>query len=129
VYAIDKAKKLTTIAKASELGAPNGSTRRARRRGSPRSARASLYALDAKGKKTEAQKLPKGSLDGIVALPAATCSSRAGRRTRSTAASRRRLHSVVENVKSPADIGYDTRRTRVLVPLFESNEVQAYEIK
>ena len=36
---------------------------------------------------------------------------------------------VIENVKSPADIGYDTKRGRVLVPLFESNEVRAYDLK
>jgi hypothetical protein len=31
---------------------------------------------------------------------------------------------VLENVEAPADIGYDARRDRVLVPLFNTNEVR-----
>jgi hypothetical protein len=31
--------------------------------------------------------------------------------------------AVVENVPSPADIGYDTKRRRVLIPLFTKNQV------
>jgi hypothetical protein len=32
-------------------------------------------------------------------------------------------------VKSRVDIGYDTKRGRVLVPLFIENEVRAYALK
>jgi hypothetical protein len=31
--------------------------------------------------------------------------------------------------KSPADIGYDTRRSRVLVPHFLENTVEAYDLR
>ena len=31
--------------------------------------------------------------------------------------------AVVENVKSPADIGYDTKRHRLLIPIFQGNTV------
>jgi hypothetical protein len=36
---------------------------------------------------------------------------------------------VIEDVKSPADISYDAKRGRVLVPLFQENEVRAYDLK
>jgi len=37
--------------------------------------------------------------------------------------------AVIEDVKSPADLGYDTKRSRLLVPLFEKSEVHAYDLK
>jgi hypothetical protein len=89
-----------------------------------------LYAIDAQGRKTDAQKLPKGRLDGIVVLPGGDLlvSSWEGN------AVFRGKHGgdftpAIENVKSPSDVGYDTKRSRALVPLIESNEVQAFEIK
>src|SRR5207248_11288154 len=36
---------------------------------------------------------------------------------------------VLENQKSPADIGWDKKRSRVLVPHFMENTVEAYDIK
>jgi hypothetical protein len=32
-------------------------------------------------------------------------------------------------VKAPADIGLDTKRKRILVPLFLDNAIEAYDIK
>ena len=130
VYAIDKAKKITTIAKARELGAPNGLLPSGDKIWVTTFGSGELYALDAKGKKTQAQKLPKGSLDGILRLPNGDLlvSSWEG-----NAIYRGKpggdFTPVIENVKSPADIGYDTKRNRVLVPLFESDEMRAYDIK
>jgi sugar lactone lactonase YvrE len=130
VYAIDKAKKLTTIAKGKELGNPNGLYSAGEKTWVVTFGSGELYALDAKGKKTDAQKLPKGSLDGIVALPSGDLliSSWEGNEVfRGKPGGD--FTPAIENVKSPADIGYDTKRARLLVPLFESNEVQGYEIK
>jgi sugar lactone lactonase YvrE len=130
IYAIDKSKKLTTIAKAKDLAAPNGLYSAGDKVWVASFNSTELYALDAKGKKGDAQKLPKGSLDGIVALPGgdilvASWDANAVYRGKPGGD----FTPVVENVKSPADIGYDTKRSRLLVPLFESNEVQAYEVK
>ena len=130
VYALDKAKKLTTIAKAGELGAPNGLLSSGDKIWVATFGSGELYALDSKGKKTNAQKLPKGTLDGIVRLPNGdllVSSWEASAVYRGKPGGD--FTPVIENVKSPADIGYDTKRNRVLVPLFESNEMQAYDIK
>jgi sugar lactone lactonase YvrE len=130
VYSIDKAKKLTTIAKAKELGAPNGLYVAGDKTWVATFGTNELYSLDAKGKKGDVTKLPKGSLDGIVALPGGdllVSSWEAGAVFRGKPGGD--FTSVIDNVKSPADIGYDTKRGRLLVPLFESNEVQAFEIK
>jgi hypothetical protein len=36
---------------------------------------------------------------------------------------------LIADLKSPADIGYDTKRGRLLVPLLLENTVLAYELK
>jgi len=83
-----------------------------------------IYSVDAKGKQQKGQKLPKGQCDGIVdlALGDFLVSSWEGQ-----AIYRGRLggewKAVVENVKSPADIGYDTKRHRILIPVFQGNTV------
>jgi sugar lactone lactonase YvrE len=130
VYSIDKAKKLTTIAKAKDLGAPNGLYVAGDKTWVATFGTNELYSLDAKGKKGDVTKLPKGSLDGIVALPGGdllVSSWEANAVFRGKPGGD--FTPVIENVKSPADIGYDTKRGRLLVPLFESNEVQVFEIK
>lgn len=130
VYAIDKTKKVTPIAKAAELGAPNGLLPMGDKTWVVTFGSGELYSLDAKGKKGDAQKLPKGSLDGILALPSGDLLvSSWDANTVYRGKPGGDFTPVIENVKSPADIGYDPKRMRVLVPLFESNEVQAYELK
>lgn len=81
-----------------------------------------IYAVDAKGKQAKGQKLPKGQLDGIVQLDGGDVlvSSWEG-----SAIYRGKpggdWKAVVENVTSPADFGYDTKRHRILIPVFQGN--------
>jgi hypothetical protein len=127
VYQIDKAKKVSTIARSKELGNPNGVYVVGDKIWVVAFGSGELYALDAKGKRSGVQKLPKGSLDGIVALQGGdllVSSWDASAVYRGTPGGD--FAVVVEDVKSPADIGYDTKRARVLVPLFDKNEVHAY---
>ena len=80
--------------------------------------------VDAKGKQEKGQKLPKGQLDGIVTLDGGDVlvSSWEG-----SAIYRgqpgKEWKPVVENVKSPADIGWDSKRHRILIPVFMGNTV------
>src|SRR5581483_4157084 len=82
-----------------------------------------LYSID-NGKKANVVKLPQGQLDGLVPLIDGTflISSWEGSDVyRGPAAGP--FTVVVENVKSPADIGYDTKRYRLLIPHFQENRV------
>ena len=36
---------------------------------------------------------------------------------------------VVQNVKGPADIGWDSKRSRILVPRFLEDEIDVFELK
>jgi hypothetical protein len=38
------------------------------------------------------------------------------------------MTKLITGVASPADIGYDTRRNRVLIPLFMGNAIEVYAI-
>jgi hypothetical protein len=131
VYQIDKAKKVTPIAKGKELANPNGLLAVGDKIWvSSFGSVGELYALDAKGKKTDAQKISKGSLDGIVGLQGgellvASWDASAIYRGKPGGD----FSALVEDVKSPADIGYDNKRARILVPLFEKSEVHAYDLK
>ena len=76
------------------------------------------------------QKLPKGALDGVVGLPngemlVSSWDANGVYRGKPGGA----FSLAIEGVKAPADIGFDPKRSRVLVPLFHDNEVRAYDVK
>jgi hypothetical protein len=130
VYAIDKDKKLSTISKSKDLGGPNGILATGDKMWVVSTGSGELYSLDAKGKRDNITKLPKGTLDGIVMLGTAdflVSSWDASAVYRVKPAGEAKM--VIEDVKSPADISYDKKRSRVLVPLFNENEVRAYDLK
>ncbi|HVH41756.1 MAG TPA: hypothetical protein VM925_05415 [Labilithrix sp.] len=88
-----------------------------------------LFWIDAHGKLNDIQKLPEGALEGIVAVgDELLVSSRAA-----SAILRGRLNGkwriAIGDVRSPADIGYDRTRRRVLVPLFTEDEVRIYDLE
>jgi sugar lactone lactonase YvrE len=83
-----------------------------------------IYTLGAGGQVEAVRNAPKGQLDGVVVLAngALLISSWAASAVYEiTAAGRASV--AVPNVKAPADIGYDGRRRRVLIPLFQDNIV------
>jgi sugar lactone lactonase YvrE len=88
-----------------------------------------LYQLD-HGKKKNVATLPKGSLDGLVLLDDGTflVSSWDGKAVyRGPAAGP--FQTVLDNVNAPADIGYDSKRNRLLVPHFMDSIVTIHELK
>lgn len=123
IYWIGKDDKVKTVIKDKSLGSPNGIV--AGEAGAVwvvTFGSGEIYAVDAKGKKAKGQKLPKGQNDGVVVLPtgdflvsswegSAIYHGKPGGEWR----------AVVENVQSPADIGYDTKRKRILIPVFMGN--------
>jgi sugar lactone lactonase YvrE len=133
VYAIDRTKKVTTIAKGTDLGQPNGLLAISDKIWVVTWGTGELYSLDANGvngKKADAQTLPKGQLDGIVSIGGGDLliSSNEGREIfRGKPGGE--FRSVITDVESPADIGYDDKRMRVLVPLIEKSEVRVYDIR
>jgi sugar lactone lactonase YvrE len=81
--------------------------------------------LEAKaGALTTLAKLPKGGLDGLVGLPDGrwAVSSWEGKAVYAGALEGP-FETLIADVTSPADIGFDSKRARLLVPIFTGNEV------
>lgn len=88
-----------------------------------------LYSVTG-GKKANAVKLPKGSLDGLVRMPdgsflVSSWESNSIFRGSQNAP----FQEVITGVTSPADIGYDTKRHRVLVPHFTESKVTIHDLQ
>ncbi len=71
------------------------------------------------------QKLPEGSLDGLIRIGDGSflISSWAGQSIYQGPSSGP-FKTVVSDVKAPADIGWDNKRNRVLIPLFEDSKLR-----
>lgn len=74
--------------------------------------------------------LPAGQLDGVVRTSDGTLfvSSWEGQAVYRVSPDGA-VSTVVENVEAPADIGWDTRRQRLLIPLFNGNRVEVREVR
>lgn len=89
-----------------------------------------LWPLELKTKKQgAATKLPQGMLDGVVGLPGgevlvSSWAASAVYRGKPGGT----FTTVIENVAAPADIGFDSKRNRVLVPRFSDNLVEAWAL-
>lgn len=83
-----------------------------------------LYRLNKKGEREQVTALPKGGLDGIVRLSDGTLlvsSWEAGAIFRGRPGGT--FEPILSNLTSPADIGLDTKRNRVLIPSFLTDTV------
>jgi len=126
VYHIAKDGKVTARIKNKDLGGPNGVWVGAK--GSVwivTFVSGEIYEVDAKGKQGKAHKLPKGQLDGIVGLPDGDflVSSWEGKCVYRGKPGGE-WKEVVSGIESPADIGYDPKRKRVLIPVFTGDKLE-----
>jgi sugar lactone lactonase YvrE len=121
--------KAEKIARGKELKAPNGVETTGGNLWVVSFSANELYRLD-KGKKADVTTLPKGSLDGLVHMSDGSflISSWDGK-----AVYRGKPHGkftpIVENINAPADIGYDTKRGRLLIPHFMDNIVTIHNVQ
>ena len=85
-----------------------------------------VYRLNAAGRRTDLPKPPKGQLDGVVLFPngALLVSSWADSSVSRLNPGDTAWTKIVSGVQSPADIGYDTRRERLLIPVFQADRIE-----
>jgi outer membrane protein assembly factor BamB len=88
-----------------------------------------LYRLDEKGVKRDITPVPEGGLDGIIQVGDALYISS----WKGSAIYRGSLGGKFElafsELKGAADIGFDSKRKRVLVPRFLENALEVYDLK
>lgn len=133
LYVIDTTAKkpaLKTLLKSKDLHNPNGvlATRDTLYVVTFGAAEVQTYGLDGK-KKGEATTLPKGSLDGVIEVGDELLVSSWDGAAIYRGKPGGEFKQVAGDLKAPADIGYDPKRGRVLVPRFQDNKVEAWELK
>ena len=130
VYHIAKDGKVTARIKAKDLGNPNGVWHDGKGTlwvvtfGS-----GEIYSVDAKGKKSKPEKLPKGQLDGIVGMEGGEflVSSWEGKCVYRGKPGGE-WKEIVSGIESPADIDYDPKRKRLLIPGFTTNKLHIHQL-
>ena len=135
VYKIDtkaKTAKAVKVAKDKSLDKPNGLSISATNQVwvSPFSSN-NIYMLDDAGKKGTVVQLHGGGLDGIVDTGKHIIVSSWEKSTIYAAVSGSEpltFAPLIENVSSPADIGYDAKRNRLLLPRMMDNKVEIYQL-
>jgi hypothetical protein len=125
VYVVDKG-QAKVLAKGDDLGHPNGLLWANDRLWVVTFGSGEIYSLDRTGKKGDAQKLPKGALDGIIAVGDAIFVSSWEAQGVFKGKPAGNWDFVLSGLKAPADIGFDSKRSLILVPLFEDNAVEVY---
>jgi hypothetical protein len=128
VYVIDKG-HAKALAKSKDLGAPNGLLVTDKGVVVVTFGSGEVYVLDDKGQKQSVSKPPGGVLDGVVSLGDQLLVSSWETSTVYKGPLGGPFEAALTNQKSPADIGYDTKRGRVLVPHFLEDTVEVYDLK
>jgi sugar lactone lactonase YvrE len=91
---------------------------------------ASIYSINPQGGKENLITLPKGDLDGIKALKkGALLISSWDLGGIYLIKPNKEIKVIAENLSSPADIGFDSKRNLVLVPLLNKNQIQIFPLK
>jgi hypothetical protein len=127
-----KGDKVTPLIKGKDLGHPNGvlsipdPEALARHTGAAwvvTFGSGEIFRVDPDGKKQAAQKLPTGQLDGIVAFDGDLLVSSWEGSAIYRGKPGGEWKPIVEHIKSPADIGFDGKRRRLLIPSFQGNQL------
>ncbi|MGD8320413.1 MAG: hypothetical protein PVJ02_08165 [Gemmatimonadota bacterium] len=129
VYRLIDDDRIVAVKKDASLGAPNGITVGSRGILVVTFGSGEVYRLDADGNRTNMMPASDRQLDGIVSLPDGgfmmsswgdSCVYRVG--------ADGHVAKVVEDVEAPADIGYDSKRNRLLIPLFNASQVRIHDL-
>jgi hypothetical protein len=76
------------------------------------------------------EKLPKGQLDGVIEMAGMpTLISSWEAKAVFARAEDGKVTELITGVESPADLGYDAKRKRILIPLFTKNSVEIHPMK
>jgi hypothetical protein len=128
VYVI-KGRRARPLAKGGELGRPDGLAWSEDGVVVSPFGADEIYRLDARGKRQDVTKLPAGGLAGIVKLGDGFLVAS----WQTSSIYRGKLGGTFQvalrGQKSPADIGYDTKRARLLVPHFTEGTVEAFALE
>ena len=83
-----------------------------------------VYRIDARGKRHAMSKPPKGGLDGLLKLDDGRLLISSWGESALYVLNNDNTYSILsKSLDAPADLGFDTKRQRVLIPLFKQNKL------
>lgn len=124
VYRLIDDDRVVAVKKEPSLGGPNGIAVGSRGIMVVTMGSGEVYRLSAEGERTDVMPASQRQLDGIEMLPdGGFLMSSWGDRCVYRIGGDGKVSKVITDVDGPADIGYDAARNRVLLPLFNDNQV------
>jgi sugar lactone lactonase YvrE len=128
VYVIDKAGKVKPLAKGKELNGPNGVLFFGNNILVDTFSADEIYRLDDKGAKQDVTHVA-GGLDGLTTIGESLFVASWKESAVFKGKLGGKFEPVLKGLKGPADITVDTKRSRIVVPRFMDNAVEAYDVK
>ena len=123
VYRLSPDGQLDTLARGDSLGRPNGIALAGDTVWVVSFGSGELYRV-VNGGRADIQKLPRGSLDGLVIVVGDLFISSWEGESVFRGRPGGPFAEAIKGIKAPADIGHDMWRNRILIPLFNENEVR-----
>jgi hypothetical protein len=128
IYKVSPQGKLSTFAKGEKLGLPNGLFADATGLWVA-TWQGSLYHMTPDGKQEAPLKAPGAQLDGLLQTAEGQVLFTSWETsTVYMGSTDGQFSPLLSDVKSPADIGYDSKRSQVLVPLFTENTIEIVKL-
>lgn len=130
IFFIDKKGKIKVFAKSAALGGPNGLAMAPSNILLANTIKGDqVYLLTDKGEPDTVTKVPGGMLDGLLAIDDMLIVSSWATKTIYRGPLGGAFTPLVTKVQGVADMGYDSKRKRLLVPRFLDDTVEVYELK
>jgi sugar lactone lactonase YvrE len=129
VYVIDKAGKVKPVAKSKDLNGPNGLLAVGKDIWVNTFNSNEIYRLDDKGAKQDVTKTPAGGLDGFAAMGDSLLVSSWQGKAIYKGKVGLKFEPLLQGLDGAADFAFDSKRSRVVVPRFLGNAVEAYDVK
>lgn len=124
IYKVTADGTYTTVVADKEMGRPNGIVARGTDLIVVTFGSGKVYRIDDKGKRHAMPTPPKGSLDGLIRLDDGRLLMSSWDGSAVYVLGIDGAYSILAgDLAAPADMGYDTKRNRLLVPLFNLNKI------
>ena len=124
IYKVWENGKYDIIVKNKNMGRPNGIIADGEELTVVTFGSGEVYRIDAKGKRHTMPTPPKGGLDGLLKLDDGRLLISSWGESALYVLNNDNTYSILsKSLDAPADLGFDTKRQRVLIPLFKQNKL------
>jgi hypothetical protein len=129
IYTINKANQVKTLIKDTSLGRPNGLLVAGGVVLVATFGTGEMYGVGPNGKRSPPNRIGKGQLDGMVRVNERdVLVSSWGSKSILLGKPGGIFKPIIEDLRAPADLGYDSKRNRVLIPLFQDDAVLIHQL-